>query len=381
MKKCDPKQRQLEAWFDTIHAMDPTSVEDNDHIVSCSFSEFYSQFALTSAGPIKGMRTIVRRKKPTVVVVQPNMPKLWLAKGHPKRRDYCRNALMMHKVFVDRAAFEAEMRGLAWDFEAAYEEFAASPDAPNDVRDDFRLLEYDDEGEVVENDSAVPELHGHYGMYLADRTMAAQRTKIGDYDWESDTSSNFTDADVDDSAKWMTRLNQTAPTVVDERVDVSKLNPAQAFVYRVVQQHHDAWAPDRPPLRALVCGTAGSGKTFLIRSIKQLLGDRCLVLAPTGVAADNIGGQTYHSCVPVPMADITREDIAPSEKRLASFSEKLDGVRYIVIDEMSMVGRRALGHISHLLALGTGQHNQPFGGISVILVGDHGQLPPVKDST
>ena len=182
----------------------------------------------------------------------------------------------------------------------------------------------------------------------------------------------------------MTRLKGNDDNAADQTpVDVGLLNPAQAFAYRVVQEHdsRSRGSAPPPPLHALICGTAGSGKTFLIRAISQLLGGSCLVLAPTGVAADNIGGQTYHSAIPVPLKDVKRDDISPSQKRLATFAASLHGVRYIIIDEMSMVGRRALGHIDGLLKQGTGLATAPFGGLSVILVGDHGQLPPVKDST
>ena len=102
------------------------------------------------------------------------------------------------------------------------------------------------------------------------------------------------------------------------------------------------------------------------------------MLAPTGVAADNIDGQTHHSMIPVPLVDVSRANITPSKKRMAKFVEDMQGVDYLIIDEMSMVGRRALGQIDHLLRRATGI-NSPFGGKSIILVGDHGQLPPVKD--
>ena len=97
------------------------------------------------------------------------------------------------------------------------------------------------------------------------------------------------------------------------------------------------------------------------------------MLAPTGVAADNIGGSTYHSKLPVPRSDIDRANIRLSrgssrEQRLQS---DLTGVSYIIIDEMSMVGRRALGQIDELLRQATGKE-EVFGGLSVILVGDHG---------
>jgi hypothetical protein len=81
----------------------------------------------------------------------------------------------------------------------------------------------------------------------------------------------------------------------------------------------------------------------------------------------------------VPLKEVNRGNIDPSEKRMASFEKRLQGVEYIIIDEMSMVGRRALGHIDYLLTKARGNNKNSFGGLSIILVGDHGQLPPVKD--
>jgi len=172
VKQGDPRQRHLEEWFAKAGAVEPTSMDDIDHIVSCSFHQFYSQFSLWSAGPVKGMRTIVRRKQATVVLVKPNMHRLWLASGHDKRREYCRTRLMQHKVFIDRKHYTAHMSELDWDFEAAYEEFGASDDAPQTVRDDFQHLELEEEGEVVENEADAPQVHGVYGLYLADRAIA-----------------------------------------------------------------------------------------------------------------------------------------------------------------------------------------------------------------
>ena len=83
--------------------------------------------------------------------------------------------------------------------------------------------------------------------------------------------------------------------------------------------------------------------------------------------------------IPVPCNDVNRANIDPSKKRAASFIERIEGADYIVIDEMSMVGRRALGQIDYLLTHAKGDSKQTFGGLSIILVGDHGQLPPVKD--
>lgn len=136
---------------------------------------------------------------------------------------------------------------------------------------------------------------------------ARAEVDVPECDWVTRTSRNYTEAEIRDAESWqrLTKANaQRAPPV---HVDPSKLNEAQAFIYCVVEQHHQSPSPD--PLQMMVCGTAGSGKTFLIRALKQLLGDECAVCAPTGVAADNIGGRTYHSLLPMPRVDIDREDI------------------------------------------------------------------------
>ena len=57
---------------------------------------------------------------------------------------------------------------------------------------------------------------------------------------------------------------------------------------------------------------------------------------------------------------------------------KLEGKAYLIVDEISMIGHKMFSWLDRLCA-GTGNQNKPFGGISVILFGDFGQLPPVGD--
>ena len=57
----------------------------------------------------------------------------------------------------------------------------------------------------------------------------------------------------------------------------------------------------------------------------------------------------------------------------------LEGKHYILIDEMSMLGQRSMGWGDRRIRQGTGKLAEPFGGISVILIGDFGHLPPVGD--
>ena len=143
----------------------------------------------------------------------------------------------------------------------------------------------------------------------------------------------------------------------------------------MVQQHHTAINP--PPLRMVVSGTAGTGKSYLIHCLRLLLKDKLLVAAPTGVAAFNVDGHTLHSLLSLP----TRGEFKDLEgERLNKLQQLFSAVKYIIIDEMSMVGRKTLGQVDRRLRQAFPHHAQEvFGGCSCLLFGDFGQLPPVMD--
>lgn len=356
---------------------------DREEIAACSFAEFWRQYHFVSGGRGRGHQ-IAPRTEPTIISIKPHVPSSWNKAGHEKRPEYCRIMLLKYHPFVDRDDYQTyifkEHRG---DFEAAYEDFALTdPRAPNVCKDDFRSMIFFDEGDEIEAEQGADE-HPDFAAYRVNPAFeqATEKIKEQQYDWASHSAKRYSSQEISDAGTWQQRAAQEERTFQPStRVDVGELNDGQRTVYDAVMDHaHRRVREVVQPLHAMVCGTAGSGKTFLIRAIKQELGNACLVLAPTGVAADNIGGRTYQSVVPMPRKDIDREDIIPKDKkRIERVVAELDGVSYIVIDEMSMVGRRSLGQVDALLQHATGC-KQLFGGLSVILVGDHGQLPPVKD--
>jgi ATP-dependent DNA helicase PIF1 len=135
-------------------------------------------------------------------------------------------------------------------------------------------------------------------------------------------------------------------------------------------------------------GTAGTGKTYLIKGIRGRLREMTgvgskspvFVVAPTGVAAFNINGATIHSTLSIPITTNKHLDI--NGEKLKQLQDRLQNVRYVIIDEKSMVGRRMLGLIDMRLRQAFPEHNnEPFGGRSVIILGDFSQLPPVLDFT
>ncbi|MEO1476283.1 MAG: AAA family ATPase [Pseudomonadota bacterium] len=118
-------------------------------------------------------------------------------------------------------------------------------------------------------------------------------------------------------------------------------------------------------------GRAGTGKTTLLRRFLAEAGERAVVLAPTGVAAMNAGGQTIHSFFKLPPRLIEPPDV----KRLRS-TRLIKAVDTVIIDEISMVRADMLDAIDRSLKLNRA-NKRPFGGVRMILSGDLHQLPPV----
>ena len=157
--------------------------------------------------------------------------------------------------------------------------------------------------------------------------------------------------------------------------DPQQLQGKQLLAYTIVRQHLESDAS--PPLRMIVSGTAGTGKSYLIHSLRLLLQDRVFVAAPTGVAAFNVNGYTLHSLLSLP----TKADYKDLEgERLHQMQQSLASMKYLIIDEMSMVGRKILGQVDkRLRQVFPHRADEVFGGCSCLLFGDFGQLPPVMD--
>ncbi len=123
-----------------------------------------------------------------------------------------------------------------------------------------------------------------------------------------------------------------------------------------------------------ITGKAGTGKSTLLRYFARNTKKKAVVLAPTGVAAVNIGGQTIHSFFKFPPSFIQKDNIR--RRRRGSVIEKLDTV---IIDEVSMVRADLMDGIDYALRINRDEMKKPFGGVQVISFGDLFQLPPVVE--
>jgi len=123
-----------------------------------------------------------------------------------------------------------------------------------------------------------------------------------------------------------------------------------------------------------VSGKAGVGKSVLIKEIKKNIKDKnVVVLAPTGVAAINVEGQTIHSFFGFGIDILTTDNVSAATAKKKSLLENID---LLVIDEISMVRADLMDAIDTKLKK-TRRSEEPFGGVQILGVGDLFQLSPV----
>src|SRR5277367_1414171 len=148
--------------------------------------------------------------------------------------------------------------------------------------------------------------------------------------------------------------------------------------FRIVANH--ATSRKFEQLKMYLGGMGGTGKSQVIKALINFFEKRkeshcILILAPTGSAAALLNGSTYHSVLGIRTEGTRQTD---EQNNLTQVRQKLDGVDYIFLDEVSMVSCMELYKISAQLAKSRNCDELPFGGINIIFAGDFAQLPPVN---
>ena len=117
-------------------------------------------------------------------------------------------------------------------------------------------------------------------------------------------------------------------------------------------------------------GRAGTGKSTFLNYFRKHTAKKIAVIAPTGVAALNVNGQTIHSFFRFKPAFVNVAEIRPNRNRV------LRELELLIIDEISMVRADVFDGINHSLQMAR-RNDKPFGGVQVCVIGDLFQLSPV----
>ena len=120
-------------------------------------------------------------------------------------------------------------------------------------------------------------------------------------------------------------------------------------------------------------GRAGTGKTTFLKNVQEMVSKKFIVLAPTGIAAINAGGETIHSFFRFPLHAL---DFNDNGKITAERREIIQNTDTIIIDEVSMVRCDMIDAIDRMLKYSC-TSTLPFGGKQIVFTGDLFQLEPI----
>ena len=222
-----------------------------------------------------------------------------------------------------------------------------------------------------------------------------------DNDEYSIINPSLLDLDMDDSNDVSTA--PVAPTSINDLLlpneqfyeICSQLNEGQQHLFnfimryaiqcRLVARNNE---PQPEPFQIFLSGGAGVGKSFLVHAITEYLKrvlrypsqnldkPSVLVTASTGKAATGINGTTLHSAFHLRVNSF--EYRKPSDEILHVLRNKYQYLRVLIINEISMIGRETFRHLDLVLKVIV-QNSLPFGGVSLLVVGNVLQLSPVNE--
>ena len=235
--------------------------------------------------------------------------------------------------------------------------------------------------------------------YLEDDAYEDINTDNFGVDWSVDRcqlslTSDEVDAGATDWIDTMRAQTNLPDQMEGVSIDPDTLNKEQRYLYDMVKELIDAHGQGSSTQRLIdLSGGAGCGKTYTIKAMLQYAKETneknkknftILVAAPTGSAASLLpNGCTLHSLLKIQVENNLKEHQDElTGVRLAVLQDAFKDTCILIIDEKSMVGLGRLSQISRRLQQAKPHaKTEPFGGVTVILVGDLNQLPPVMDKS
>ncbi len=128
-----------------------------------------------------------------------------------------------------------------------------------------------------------------------------------------------------------------------------------------------------------ITGSAGTGKTHLLNNYIQYLKERKIIptiVAPTGIAASHLAGQTIHSFFALGIRDEIDDTFIGSLLQKKYLITRFSKLKVLIVDEVSMISPMIFSAMDAILKAFK-ESSEPFGGVQVVLSGDFFQLPPV----
>ena len=152
--------------------------------------------------------------------------------------------------------------------------------------------------------------------------------------------------------------------MISEMETLKRTNPEQYNAYQMIANTHNSF---------FLTGKAGTGKTTFLKEIQKEVSKNFLLLAPTGLAAINLGGQTIHSFFGFKFGVLGPGETGQLNPKKQRLIREIDT---IIIDEVSMVRCDLIDAMDRTLRLYR-KNSAPFGGVQMVFVGDMFQLEPV----
>ena len=170
--------------------------------------------------------------------------------------------------------------------------------------------------------------------------------------------------------------------------DPTSLNEDQCRAYNIIVRHLDQTLSGKkpPPLRMLVHGEGGTGKSKLLHTVTEAFRQRgclhrLLKAAYTGIAASQVDGKTIHTIAGISIKNGRYENNSMSEETKLKLERFWESYDYLAVDEMGMLAKDFFALLSRNTSVGKRSNGGlSFGGINVILLGDFHQFPPVARS-
>ena len=347
-------------------------------ISKCNFIDFASNYSQTKTG-------IKKRASPVVIKAYPNYS------SSPKGPSYglfCRYQLLRYKPWqhsVDNAWGDKE--GSDSVYIDNWHSFLQTPNAkqfvPNWLQQINSISEY--ESQIIDKDDFTETDTGEREewMILADLKFNGNNETEQPCDSQTDINiakdrSFYTAEQIGDMPHWIDQQKKAVlqgKNVTPVPIEIDKMNYNHRVAFDIIKDHF--LDSNNNQLFMKITGLGGSGKSFVIQAVTNLGNDQCKVCAYFGIAAFNIKGCTLHSLLQLPIKGKKNGPLKSSA--LARLQADLTGVKYLIIDEFSVIGQKMFGWINKRCKEATGRTTVPIGGISIILVGDIGQLPSISD--